>query len=82
LYSFGLFDTDVIASWMLHVDRFDFSCCPADDQLFFDVCVVKLPSCGATLVLLHVGHRTFPFSCSAIVMVSSNGFWHFSQRNS
>ena len=43
---------------------------------------VKLPSCAATRVLLHVGHRTFSFSCSEMVMVSSKDFWHFSHMNS
>jgi hypothetical protein len=73
---------DVIASWMLRVDRFDLSCCPADDQLFFLVCAMNPLNCGTTFVPLHVGHWVFAFSCSDMVMVSSNGFWHFSQRNS
>jgi hypothetical protein len=40
-----------------------------DRPLFFVVCIVKLPSCAATLVLLHVGHRPSPFSCSEMAMV-------------
>jgi hypothetical protein len=58
----------------------------ADDilahQLFFVVCAMKPLNCGATLVPLHVGHMGFVFSRSAIVMMSSNGFLHFSHRNS
>jgi hypothetical protein len=51
-------------------------------QLFFDVCAMKLPSCGTTFVLLHFGHLTFAFSRSEMVMVSSKGFLHFWHRNS
>lgn len=47
-------------------------------QLFFDVWVMKVPSCGVTFVLLQVGHLTLAFSLSEMVMVSSNSFWHFS----
>ncbi len=51
-------------------------------QLFFVVWVMKVPSCGVTFVLLHVGHLTLAFSLSEMVMVSSNGFLHFLHMNS
>ena len=41
---------------------------------------MKPPNCGVTFVPLHAGHLGFAFSCSEIVMVSSKGFLHFSQR--
>jgi hypothetical protein len=57
----------------------------ADDelchQLFFFVWAMKLPSCGTTFVLLHLGRLGFAFSHPEMVMVSSKGFRHFSQRN-
>jgi len=43
---------------------------------------MKVPSCGVTFVLLHVGHLTLALSLSEMVMVSSNGFLHFSHMNS
>src|SRR5207247_11030362 len=43
---------------------------------------MKPPSCGVTFVPLHAGHWGFAFSRSESVMTSSNGFLHFSQRNS
>ena len=43
---------------------------------------MKVPSCGVTFVLLHVGHLILAFSLSEMVMVSSNGFSHFSHMNS
>jgi len=43
---------------------------------------MKDPSCGVTFVLLHVGHLILAFSLSEMVMVSSNGFSHFSHMNS
>jgi hypothetical protein len=43
---------------------------------------MKVPSCGVTFVLLHVGHLIRAFSFSEMVMVSSNGFRHFSHMNS
>jgi hypothetical protein len=51
-------------------------------QLFFEVCAMKVPTCGTTFVLLHFGHLTFAFSRSEMVMVSSKGFGHFWHRNS
>jgi hypothetical protein len=51
-------------------------------QLFFAVCAMKPLNCGKTFVPLQVGHFGFAFSRSAIVMMSSKGFLHFSQRNS
>src|SRR5712692_7992417 len=50
-------------------------------QLFFEVWVMKGASCVVTFVLLHVGQLTLLFSRSERVMVSSNGFRHFSQMN-
>jgi len=50
-------------------------------QLFFEVWVMKGASCAVTFVLLHVGQLTLLFSRSEMVMVSSNGFRHFSQMN-
>ena len=43
---------------------------------------MKVPSCGVTFVLLHVGHLTMAFSLSEMLMVSSNGFVHLSHMNS
>jgi hypothetical protein len=43
---------------------------------------MKPLNCGTTFVPLHVGHFGVVFSRSEIVIVSSKGFWHFSQRNS
>src|SRR6516165_2501769 len=43
---------------------------------------MKLASCGVTFVPLHEGHLGLAFSRSEMVMVTSNGFWHCSQRNS
>jgi hypothetical protein len=43
---------------------------------------MKVPICGVTFVLLHVGHLIRAFSFSEMVMVSSNGFLHFSHMNS
>jgi hypothetical protein len=54
----------------------------SSDQLFFDVCAMKPASCGTTFGLLHLGHFTWPFSFSAMVMINSNGLWHFSHTNS
>jgi hypothetical protein len=51
-------------------------------QLFFAVCAMKPLNCGTTFVPLHFGHVGFVFSRSEMVMVSSNGFLHFSHRNS
>lgn len=46
-------------------------------QLFFEVYAMKPPSCGTTFVPLHFGHRTFAFSRSLMVIISSNPFLHF-----
>jgi hypothetical protein len=43
---------------------------------------MKPPNCGTTLSPLHFGHVGFVFSRSEMVIVSSNGFLHVSQRNS
>jgi len=55
---------------------------PVNAQLFFEVWVMNVPSCGVTFVPLHVGHVTLAFPLSEKLMVSSNGFLHFSHRNS
>src|SRR5215471_8058353 len=51
-------------------------------QLFFLVCATKPENCATTFVPLHVGHFGLAFSRSEMVMISSNGFLHFSQRYS
>jgi hypothetical protein len=51
-------------------------------QLFFAVCAMNPLNCGTTLSPWHLGHVGFVFSRSEIVMMSSNGFLHVSQRNS
>ena len=43
---------------------------------------MNVPSCGVTFVPLHVGHLTLAFPLSEKLMVSSNGFLHFSHMNS
>jgi len=55
---------------------------PEHAQLFFEVWVMKVPSCGVAFVLLHVGHLILAFSFSEMDIVSSNGFPHFSHMNS
>jgi hypothetical protein len=41
---------------------------------------MKTPNSGTTLVPLHFGHVGLVFWRSEIVRMSSNGFWHFSQK--
>ncbi len=51
-------------------------------QLFFFLCAMKPENCGTTFVSAHAGRIGLVFSRSEIVIVSSNGFLHLSQRNS
>jgi hypothetical protein len=44
-------------------------------QLFFDVCAMKPPNWGTTFVPLQVGHFGVAFSRSAMVMMSSKGYF-------